>query len=59
MKIYWKSTHLPQAIHNVDEFFIIRRHLEKCNYIILSTMDSLQWMGAVRMRIQTADKNIK
>ncbi len=22
-------------------------------------MDPLQWMGAVRMRVQTADKNIK
>ncbi len=25
----------------------------------LFTMDSLQWMGAVRMRVQTSDKNIK
>ncbi len=23
-----------------------------------SAMDALQWMGAVRMRVQTADKNI-
>ncbi len=27
-------------------------------YITCSPMDPLQWMGAVRMRIQTADKNI-
>ncbi len=27
-------------------------------YITCSPMDSLQWMGAVRMRVQTADKNI-
>ncbi len=27
-------------------------------YITCSTMDALQWMGAVRMRVQTADKNI-
>ncbi len=27
-------------------------------YITCSSMDPLQWMGAVRMRAQTADKNI-
>ncbi len=30
-------------------------HLEQ---ISVSAMDALQWMGAVRMRVQTADKNI-
>ncbi len=34
--------------------FFIRTNLEKC----CSAMDPLQWMGAVRMRVQTADKNI-
>ncbi len=29
-----------------------------CLYINVSAMDALQWMGAVRMRVQTADKNI-
>ncbi len=27
------------------------------HYITISSMDLLQWMGAVRMRVQTADKN--
>ncbi len=29
-----------------------------CHCISVSAMDALQWMGAVRMRVQTADKNI-
>ncbi len=29
-----------------------------CFFISVSSMDALQWMGAVRMRVQTADKNI-
>ncbi len=37
-------------------FFI--RFGEMCHSIICSSMDPLQWMGAVRMRVQTADKNI-
>ncbi len=28
------------------------------HYITCSPMNTLQWMGAVRMRVQTADKNI-
>ncbi len=28
------------------------------HYITFSPMDPLQWMGAVRMRVQTADKNV-
>ncbi len=28
------------------------------HHISVSAMDVLQWMGAVRMRVQTADKNI-
>ncbi len=31
---------------------------EMYHYITCSPMDPLQWMGAVRMRVQTADKNI-
>ncbi len=31
---------------------------KKCYSMICSPMDPLQWMGAVRMRVQTADKNI-
>ncbi len=56
MKICWKCTH-PQAIQDVDEFFFffIRTDLEKC-IIACSSMDPLQWMGAVRMRVQTAEK---
>ncbi len=37
-------------------FFI--RFVEMCPCISVSAMDALQWMGAVRMRVQTADKNI-
>ncbi len=39
------------AIWDIDE------GLEKCS-ITCSPMDPLQWMGAVRIRIQTPDKNI-
>ncbi len=28
------------------------------HYITCSPVDALQWMGAVRMRVQTADKNL-
>ncbi len=37
-------------------FFI--RFVEMCLCIRVSATDALQWMGAVRMRVQTADKNI-
>ncbi len=37
-------------------FFI--RFGEMLHFITCSAMDALQWMGAVRMRVQTADKNI-
>ncbi len=48
----WKCTH-PQAIQDVDEFV--------CKYSTTSLAHQwipLQWMGAVRMRVETADKNI-
>ncbi len=45
----------PQAIPDVDEF-VSSSDLENC--ISVSAMHALQWMGAVRMRVQTADKNI-
>ncbi len=52
MKIIWKCAH-SQAIQDVDEFVSsleqIWRNL---------AFRHLQWMGAVRMRVQTADKNI-
>ncbi len=35
----------------------INRFGEIQYYIICSPVDPLQWMGAVKMRIQTADKN--
>ncbi len=44
------------AIQDVDDFVSSNSDLEKCS--ITSPMDHLQWMGAVRMRVQTADKNI-
>ncbi len=39
MKVCWKCTH-PQAIQNVDEFFLIGIDLEKCNISALT----LQWI---------------
>ncbi len=56
MKISWKCAH-PQTIWDMDEF-VSSSDLEKCHCISVSAMDALQWMGAVRMRVQTADKNI-
>ncbi len=44
-----------QAIQDVDEF-VSSWDLEKCS--IASLVFTVQWMGAVRMRVQTADKNI-
>ncbi len=57
MKIFicWKCPH-PQATRDIDEFvFLIRTDLEKCsNTITCSPMDPLEWMGAVRMRVQNS-----
>ncbi len=58
MKVYWKYTY-PQATQEADEFVFHRyRFGEMYHYITYSSTDPLQWMGAVRMRVQTADKNI-
>ncbi len=46
---FWIFPH-SKASHDVDEFVSY--------YITCSPMDPLQWMGAVRMGVQTADKNI-
>ncbi len=43
-------------IYRWVSFFI--RFGEMLHYITCSAVDALQWMGAVRMRVQTADKNI-
>ncbi len=50
----WKFTH-PQTIQNVDEF-VSSSDLEKC--VTASVSQQWKWMGAARMRVQTADKNI-
>ncbi len=47
----------PQAIQDIDEF-VSSSDLEIQHSITCSPMDALQWMGAVRMRVQTAGKNI-
>ncbi len=54
-----KSAHLlfPQAIQYVDEFISSSEQIWK-NDITCSPMDPQQWMGAVRMRVQIADKNL-
>ncbi len=58
MKLCWKCSH-SQAIQNVNEFvFHQNRFGENCHYITCSLMDLVLWMGAVRMRVQTSDKNI-
>ncbi len=54
MEISWTFTH-PQAIQDVDEFDS-SSDLEKFNIALLA--HQWMWMGAVRMRVQTADKNI-
>ncbi len=53
MKMCLKCTH-SQAILDVDEFVSLFEQIR----ITCLLMDLLQWMGAVRMRVQTADKNI-
>ncbi len=50
LNIYLSSGHTVQA---VDDLAWIQMDSITC-----SAMDALQWMGAVRMRVQTADKNI-
>ncbi len=58
MKICWKYTH-HQAIQDEMSLFLQQNRFgEILHYITCSPMDPMQWMGAVRMRIQTADKNI-
>ncbi len=39
-------------------WLFIRTNCAKLLFITCSPMDPLQWMGAVRMRVQTADNNI-
>ncbi len=50
MDIYWKMTLRPLLLQN---WCGETEHCIKC-----SQMDPLQWMGAITMRVQTADKNI-
>ncbi len=54
MEMCWRCAH-PRAMYDVDEF-ISSSDLETCN--ITSLAHQWKWMGAVRMRVQTADKNI-
>ncbi len=68
-QIFLWRTKVSEAVckcdwHNVRSylFFNVRKIQMKildsvCNDLY-SAMDALQWMGAVRMRVQTADKNI-
>ncbi len=57
-KYFWggKCTH-PQAIQDVDDVVFSSEHILR-TYISCSPMDPLQWMGAVRTRVQAVDKNI-
>ncbi len=54
MKIWWNCAH-SHAIPDVDEL-VSSSDLEKC--VTASVSQQWMWMGAVRMRVQTADKNI-
>ncbi len=46
-------------IFSVNEFVFSSGQIgEMLHYITYSLKDPQQWMGAVRMRVQTADKNI-
>ncbi len=57
MKFCWKCIH-SQAIQDVDEFVSSLDQIQR-NVVLhhLSPVDALEWMGAVRLRVQTADKN--
>ncbi len=58
MKICLTFTHI-QAIWDIDEFVVHwNKFGEIYDYITWSLMDPLQWMGTVRIRVQTADENI-
>ncbi len=50
MKMFSPSGH--------PRFSFMETDLEKFKPISCSLIDPLQWMGAVRMRVQTSDKNI-
>ncbi len=56
--VIFKGIVHPQAIQDVDEFVNQNRFGEIQHYITCSPVDPLQWMGAVRMRVQAADRNI-
>ncbi len=46
-------------IQDVKEFVFIWTDLDKLNITsFVDQMDHLQWMGAARIRVQTADKSI-
>ncbi len=58
MYIWWICTP-PQVIQDANTFVSsLKLYLQIYHYIIYSPVDPL-WMGAVRMRVQTVDKNIK
>ncbi len=58
-KIYRECSH-PQASQDVDAFVSSSEQIFRIFWrnIAYSRTDPLQWMGAVRMRFPTADKNI-
>ncbi len=57
MEICWKCPH-PQAIQDLDEFILFGNRFGEIA-ITCSPMDPLQWMGAIRIKVLSADKNIK
>ncbi len=57
VRISWTCTH-PQTKQDVDEVVSSLDQIwEIYHCITCSPMDHLQWMGAVRIRVQTADKH--
>ncbi len=53
----WKFTH-PQAIQDVNEFVSSLEQIWRNLALHHLLTNRLQWMGAVRMRVQTTDENI-
>ncbi len=47
----------PPAIQDVDELVSLSEQIWRNLALHHSPMDPLWWMGAVKMRVQTADKN--
>ncbi len=58
MNVCLKLTH-PQTIQNVDEFVSYSEQVwREIKHYINYSPDPMQWMGAVRTRVQTTDRKL-